>query len=276
MRPLEGRRIGLLESRRADELASLVRRWGGVPVCAPSVREVPSSLDHRVFLERLVTKQFSLLILLTGAGARALFDQADAEGLREAVVDAMRHTTLACRGPKPLRVLTKHRLSAAIVTQRPHTGTELLRALEETPLGGVRVALVHYGERSPAITDAIVKRGGLLDEVCLYEWALPEDLEPLRRIARAAVCGDLDALLFTSQVQLRHLLQAAGEIAIADQVVRALRDEVVVGAVGPVCAGALGEEGIVPDVLPGQPTSVALVGALADYFELTADPAPST
>ncbi len=276
MRPLDRRRIGLLESRRADELAALVRRWGGVPVCAASVREVPSSLDHRAFLERLAARQFSVLILLTGAGARALLDQADAAGLRDAVLVALRHTTLACRGPKPLRVLTKYRLAPAIVTERPHTGTELLRALEATPLRGVRVALVHYGERSQALSDAIVARGGLLEDVCLYEWALPEDREPLRQIARAAVSGDLDALLFTSQVQLRHLLLVAAEIAIADQVVRALSDEVVVGAVGPVCARALGNEGIVPDVLPGQPTSVALVGALADYFELTADPAPST
>lgn len=186
----------------------------------------------------------------------------------------MRHMTLACRGPKPLRVLTKYRLSAAVVTERPHTGNELLLALESTPLRDVHVALVHYGERSQAISDALVARGAILDEVCLYEWALPEDLEPLRRIARAAVSGELDAMVFTSQVQLRHLLLVAGQIAIADQLVRALSDEIVVGAVGPVCAGALRDAGIIPDVLPGQPSSAALIGALADYFELTADPAP--
>lgn len=74
MRPLDGRRVGLLESRRADELASLVRRWGGVPICAPSVREVPLNLDYRAFLERLAARQFSHLILLTGVGTRALLD----------------------------------------------------------------------------------------------------------------------------------------------------------------------------------------------------------
>jgi hypothetical protein len=36
---LAGARIGLLEARLSSELAELVRREGGEPVCAPSVRE---------------------------------------------------------------------------------------------------------------------------------------------------------------------------------------------------------------------------------------------
>ena len=36
---LGGARIGLLEARLSSELAELVRREGGEPVCAPSVTE---------------------------------------------------------------------------------------------------------------------------------------------------------------------------------------------------------------------------------------------
>jgi hypothetical protein len=54
----------------------------------------------------------------------------------------------------------------------------------------------------------------------------------------------------------------------AEALLEALRDQVVVGAVGPVCARALREGGIVADVLPASPHSAALVGAVADYFEL--------
>jgi len=41
------------------------------------------------------------------------------------------------------------------------------------------VALVHYGERNTALSAALRSRGARLDEVCPYEWALPEDLAPL-------------------------------------------------------------------------------------------------
>src|ERR1019366_1399236 len=37
---LDGARVALLESRMESELASLVRRHGGEPVCVPAMREV--------------------------------------------------------------------------------------------------------------------------------------------------------------------------------------------------------------------------------------------
>ena len=38
---LDGARIGLLEARLSSELAELVRREGGEPLCAPAVSEAP-------------------------------------------------------------------------------------------------------------------------------------------------------------------------------------------------------------------------------------------
>ena len=37
----EGKRVLALESRRASEIAELIRRQGGEPFVAPSMREVP-------------------------------------------------------------------------------------------------------------------------------------------------------------------------------------------------------------------------------------------
>ena len=36
-----GRRVLTLESRRAVELAALIRTYGGQPIVAPALREVP-------------------------------------------------------------------------------------------------------------------------------------------------------------------------------------------------------------------------------------------
>ena len=54
----------------------------------------------------------------------------------------------------------------------------------------------------------------MLEELFLYEWRLPDDVEPLRRFVRAAVNGDLDAVAFTSQIQVRHLLAVARDLGL--------------------------------------------------------------
>jgi uroporphyrinogen-III synthase len=38
----QGRRVLALESRRAAEMASLIRTFGGEPIVAPALREAPS------------------------------------------------------------------------------------------------------------------------------------------------------------------------------------------------------------------------------------------
>jgi uroporphyrinogen-III synthase len=136
-------------------------------------------------------------------------------------------------------------------------------------VSGRRLLLVHYGERNAAAAEALAARGAIVDEVCPYEWALPEDIEPLEAVIGDAIGGTLDALLFTSQVQFRHLMIVASGLSAADALIGALNHDVVVGAVGPVCAAALRDGGITPDVIPELANTAALVRAIADYFDLT-------
>ena len=270
MRTLKGRTVALLESRQRGELAGMVERLGGTPVSAPAVSEEPSHEDAGPVIRRLSNGGFQMLIALTGAGVNALFKEAENRAAAEAVRCAMGRLTIACRGPKPQAALKRQNLSPAIVTNKPHTTEDLLEALAATPLQGVTVLLLHYGERNAAFTDALVARGALVSDICLYEWALPEDRAPLDDVVQRLIAGDIDVLLVTSQVQFRFLMQIASETDAADALLRALRERVIVGAVGPVCATALRAGGVVPDVLPAAPNSASLVGAVADYFELTA------
>jgi hypothetical protein len=49
----------------------------------------------------------------------------------------------------------------------------------------------------------------------------------------------------------------------------ALNSDIIVAAVGPVCAEALKHERVLPDVQPADPKMGPLLMALADYIELT-------
>jgi uroporphyrinogen-III synthase len=268
MRPLENRKVALLESRKADDLAALVRRFGGEPVCAPSVREVLRAGDFRPMLQRLIDGEFGLIVVLTAAACDALFAEADRQGLLDPVVAALAHTTLACRGPKPLVPLKRRALVPRFMTQKPHTTDELIEALRALELSGLGVLLLHYGERSESLSAALAGRGARVEDLCLYDWALPEDLGPLQGMVRDTLAGGVDAMLFTSQIQFRHLMDVAQAMGCDVELTRALRDDVIVASVGPVCSRALRAGGIVPDVMPHSPNGPSLIQAVADYFSM--------
>src|SRR5690606_707660 len=67
-----GKRVLSLESRRAVETAELIRRNGGEPFVAPSMREVPLERNEAAFqfAERLLSGEFDMMIFLTGVGTR--------------------------------------------------------------------------------------------------------------------------------------------------------------------------------------------------------------
>src|SRR5712691_735798 len=180
MPTLHGARVGLLESRLSKELAELVRRMGGTPVAAPSVREVPREAETAAFVDQLAARRFSVVIFQTGVGAAALLRDAERQGRLTAVLAAIESATLVCRGPKPTAVVRRYGLEPTIIPQKPFTTKEVLEALTPIDLTSQDVALVHYGERNTALADALRARGARLSEACPYEWALPEDVEPLR------------------------------------------------------------------------------------------------
>jgi uroporphyrinogen-III synthase len=268
MPTLHGARVGLLESRLSNELAELVRRMGGTPVAAPSVREVPREAETAAFVDQLATGRFGVVIFQTGVGAAAILGHADRQGRLADVITGLRSATIVCRGPKPTAVLRRHGLEPTIVPRKPFTTKEVLEALASVDLAGRDVALVHYGERNTVLSEALRARGAHLDEVCPYEWALPENIEPLQALARDPA-SQLDAIAFTSQVQVRNLFAVATALGVAPALARALSADIIVAAVGPVCAEALKEVGVTPDVQPADPKMGPLLTALADYIELT-------
>ena len=71
-------------------MATLVTTYGGRPVSAPSMREVPlaSNPDALAFVDALLHHQFDIVILLTGVGTRALLDVVETKHSRDAFLAA--------------------------------------------------------------------------------------------------------------------------------------------------------------------------------------------
>ena len=253
MATFEGARVGVLEARRGSEMAELVRRLGGEPRSAAAVHEVPHLEHVPAFLDALDEKRFDVAVFLTGVGASRLLMEAQRLGRLDDTVAALRALENVCRGPKPSAVLRQYDVPVAIRVPQPYTTAELLSAIAAVPLQGRGVALLHYGERNGRLADALRHRGARLEELCLYEWQLPEDTAPLAALVRDIAGGGIDAICFTSQIQCRHLFSVADSLGLSGEVTDALRSRVVVAAIGPVCADALKPHGVIPQVVPTQP-----------------------
>jgi len=272
MASLSGKRVALLEARMSAEIASMVERFGGTAYSVPAVRETPLEQPEETaaFVDALCAGRFALVIFMTGVGASTLLKEAEQRGQLDAALLALRAATTACRGPKPVAVLRRHDIQVDITAAEPHTTSELLDALKAVELSGKAVALVHYGERNEHMAVALNERGASVTEICLYEWRLPDDVAPLRRLVDEIIDGKIDAVAVTSQIQIRHLFKIADKLDKHSELADALNRRTVVAAVGPICATALRSYGVIPHVQPSHPKMGPMMLALSDYFELTA------
>jgi uroporphyrinogen-III synthase len=264
---LKGVRVALLESRMGGEMADLIRRFGGIPCQVPSLRESPLDCAEAVtnFLRLLEAPQRRMVVFLTGAGATAVFHEADRQGRLQFLLESLSRATLVCRGPKPTAVLKRVGLAPAVSAADPYTSSEVLDALSRIDLKNIEATLVHYGERNEALSGELRARGARLHELCVYEWLMPDDIRPMKDLIQGVIASEVDAVVFTSQIQARHLLRVATEIQLVDRFVDALKKNVVVAVVGPICRAALVDSGIIPQVVPDNPKMVPLITALAEH-----------
>jgi uroporphyrinogen-III synthase len=155
-----------------------------------------------------------------------------------------------------------------VAVPEPWTTQAVVDTVRGLPLSGKRVALVHFGERSNPLADAIQEAGATLDELCIYEWRLPDDLGPLDRLVGLTIDGRVDAVVFTSQVQVRHFLEVAARSEREGQLIEALNAWTVTASIGPTCSAALVARGITPRIEPARPKLGPLVERVVQYLSV--------
>jgi uroporphyrinogen-III synthase len=272
MNSFDGLRVLALESRRSPELAKLITTYGGEPVVAPAMREVPleSNQEALAFAAALFAGEFNVVIFLTGVGTRALLGVVETSYRRDEYIAALQRVKVVARGPKPVAALRELGITPAITAPEPNTWRELLRALDEAAasqeqlrLRGARVAVQEYGVSNPELLTGLRERGAIVTRVPIYQWALPEDLAPLQAAVNELAAGKIDVALFTTSVQVTHLFQIAAEMNLEEPVQKSL-GRVIVASIGPTTSEELQRHGIRTDLEPSHPKMGFLVKETAE------------
>jgi len=266
---LQGLRIISFESRRAKEMAELIRRHGGEPIVAPSMREVPlaeNSAPLELF-QKIEAGQIDLVVLLTGVGTRTMVDALAIHYSRERIAALLGSITILARGPKPVAALKELGLQPAFTAPEPNTWKEVLAVLDSNvQLKGKRIAVQEYGVTNQELLSGLEARGAEILRVPVYRWALPEDIAPLQAAIREIVAIKAYIVVFTSAIQVENVFQVARQDGLDSKLPESLARALVV-SIGPVCSEALARLGLKPDFEPEHPKMGFMIGELASSVQ---------
>jgi uroporphyrinogen-III synthase len=265
----DGLRVLSLESRRAQEVTKLIRTYGGEPFVVPSMREVPleSNTQAMEFADQLMAGKFDLVVFFTGVGVRALLNIVETRYPREDFLKALRAVKVAARGPKPVAALREVNVPVTVTAGEPMTWHELMSAMDAEfgdALSEFRVAVQEYGASNPEFLAELTLKCAEVTKVPVYQWALPEDIRPLRECVLGIASGNIDVILFMTAVQVIHLFQVAEQMDCEDDL-RAGLASIVVVSIGPTTSEELEHYGVTPDFEPSRPKMGFLVNEAAQY-----------
>src|SRR5260370_9556369 len=212
-----GLRVLSFESRRAKEIAQLIRNHGVEPIVAPSTREVQTPNEaEKQLIQGILSNQFDAIIFMTGVGSRALVQAAESRGSREDFIAALRRTRVVVRGPKPAAAMREFSVPVTLAVPEPNTWREIVKALDDNaqkvPLKGRHIAIQEHGEPSPELYSALRERGAEVTPARGYRWEWPEDIGPLTSALRPWRDTTVDVVMFPPSVPHVHASADATEI----------------------------------------------------------------
>lgn len=169
-------------------------------------------------------------------------------------------TVVCAIGPRTRDALKERGVEVGVLPNE-YTSEGLVEALRDR-VRGRRVEVARSDHGSQELLVGLNDAGAFVHETVLYELMRPEGggIEAVKALRD----GDLDAVLFTSSLTVEHLLDAAGEQGLEDEVLAALQD-VVVGAIGEPTRRTAEMFGVDVDYLPEQQTFESLVRGLEEF-----------
>ena len=125
--------VAVTGSRRAHELAHIIRSFGGRPYIAPTIGiEIPepAAEQGKQFIMKILSEKPDYVVFMTGPGVYSLMDIAKKSGTLELLTDALRGTSIVCRSDKPNAALSHFKLRAQLIPRDENTANGILRLLQ--------------------------------------------------------------------------------------------------------------------------------------------------
>lgn len=266
-RILKDKTIAILENRAGEQLADLVRKYGGTPFSAPALAEIPE-IDPLLIAQMVKDWQASqpdYFIFQTGVGVKALFSTTDNLGISEQFLQILNAAVVAVRGTKPSAVLKSRNVRIDLPASEPYTTAEVLASLAPFDLTGKLVVVQRYGDTNWDLQKALQAKGARVAEITTYRWSLPENIKPMLDMMDALAKNSIDMVCFTSASQVHNLFAVAQQLG-RNEVLQADLNRSMIASIGPVCTVALHKFGLKVDVEASPPKLGPFISAINSKF----------
>jgi uroporphyrinogen-III synthase len=280
--------IAVTASRRAGELAQVIRSLGGRPYIAPTTgikREECTILDVSKFIELAKESRPDFVVFMTGPSVYSLIDLSSELGKKEPVIDILRNTILVARSPKTQMSLFNFGLRPILIPNLDYTSTGVLKLFESMGVTEKKIAIIWHGTSSRHLVDGLERLRNKIIEVHVYRYSETNDLNETRileymgfksvlsddtvvtNLVRDINLRNIDVITFTSPPSVRGLINFAKRHKLWENLQNSLNSITIVVAIGPSTASELEKNGVVVDVVPQVFKMKPMIDALAMYIQ---------
>jgi uroporphyrinogen-III synthase len=250
---LSGKTVAVPEGRQLAKFVRMLKDQGADTVEVPLVRieDVSDPVPIEVWLDRMIAGLFDDFILLTGEGLVRLLGFAERGGRREGFIAALKSMRTITRGPKPAAALHALGLHPGLAAKVP-TADGVRESLSREHLAGRQIAVQLYGQETlPALIEFLERQGGVVSTVAPYTYV--DGIEDAVGVSfvKKLTRGEIDAIAFTSGIQIKTLFDWAARHGLSDELATGLR-RTAVASVGPACTATLAQYGVDVEIAPSR------------------------
>ena len=267
---LKGKTIALTRPRgQAEEAAEMIREKGGKPYFVPAIEiKAPSDLTPiKKFITELKKGAVDYVVFMSVNGVRHLLSAAESLTLLDETVDGLRKTVTVAVGPRTAQELKARQIQVNLIPSK-YTSEGVVQMLRQQGVSGKTILVPRTSSASPVLKKELRETGAMVQEVYVYESALPVDTALSAQFLQDLAAGKVDAIIFGSTSCVKNLFQMLSGRVSREKLRDLLNGRVVVVAIGPVTAGALAELGVKVDVMPDRHLFEEALAALACYWKL--------
>ncbi|HJV45651.1 MAG TPA: uroporphyrinogen-III synthase [Bacillota bacterium] len=265
-RGLEEKRMIVTASRKTEEMVTLVEKQGGACLVRPMQGTVfLAEKEMELQIQRLVEVGADWFIFTTGMGLDTLLQIAEKIEMKERFLDRLREAKVAYRGYKTYAALKSLGITP-VIADNDGTTRGLVKALEAYPFGQQRVVVQLHGDAAPQLTEFLQRSGAEVIELLPYRHIAP-DQEIAEKLLQEITQGLVDAVCFTTALQVQNLFSYAREKNKQLELVQAFVEQVLAVAVGKITAEAIEAEGIERILVPEHERMGAMIIALSQYMD---------
>ena len=264
---LQNKKIVIAGSQKTEEMAEIIERRGGVPLVR-SLQGLTDSdpVEVEEDVKCFIQQGADWFIFTTGIGFEAMIQAAERLNVVSEFEERLKETKIACRGYKTNAYLKKSGIHP-VVCDDDGTIASMIEKLEVFDFTNQKVWIQLHGELSSQLYQFIQSKGSMdVQAVLPYRYHAPEQ-ETLATLMNELIQREVDAVCFTTRVQVGYLFDYAREHGREEELKSVFEQDVLAAAVGKVTAEALQDKGVSRIIVPEKERMGALIVEIAHYYE---------